>query len=1222
MTALTRMSLLNRLIVGMVTAAVMVSGIVATTKLNQETMPSISTPVIVVGASLPGASPEVVEDTVTAPLETALMAIPDVDSVTTETTPGSMYAEVWWPFDADEDQLEGEVRRAVDGAAASLPDSAETEVISASMDAVPVVSLAVSSATGEEDLSSRVESGLVPELESLPGVATVDLSGQREQEVSITLDSAQAEEHGIAAPQIMEAIEAAGTVTPGGSTTENGRSLSVEVGSELDAVETVAETPLQTEDGPIVLADVADVELAQVEQTSLSRANGADALSLSVTKTPQANVVEVSHAVADAIDAASPQLGEDVEFTTIFDQAPDIEQSIHDLSVEGGLGLLFAVLVILAFLGTFRSTIIAAISIPMSLLIAMIGLWVGEYTLNLLTLGALTIAVGRVVDDSIVVIENIRRRQGMSELTVEDIVASVRQVAGAVTASTLTAVAVFLPIVFVSGIAGQLFRPFAITVSLAMVASLLVSLTIVPTLAYWFLRHRPRPLSPARQERSDARYAAWREKQEAKALRRQERKNARIEKANAKREAKGRAPRPLVAAASVVEPYPTGEASGPIDRLQQGFLPTIQAALRHPGRTLGISAVVLVLTLVLATFLKTDLLGEQGQTSLYVTQELEDGTSLEVSDEAAQRVEEVLAEDPDIEDYLSTIGGGGGMMGGGGGSNSFTVTLAEDAEPQEATARLSDALSALEDAGEVSVGGASQELSEDVTINLTGQDPQAIEEAAQELTEQAAALPGVAEASHDLAGEQPVLSVDVDREVAADYGFTQAEVGQAIAAALQGVPAGTLTLEGTERDIRIAPTHPDASPEEIANLELPVSQRQTQQAQEEAQDSIDERMDARAAEAEREAEEANREAMDQAIDMRDQAADQVQELEDQLDQLRNPGSGPPPEQPDPAAELEDALADARDGLQEAEDGIADLRETQEQQRQEQEEQEALADEQEAVPDITGSAITVDALADVEEVQTAPSISRAEGERQATVSVTPEAGQLSAVSAAVAQLEAEADLPAGVSFAVAGAAEDLMESFSQLGLAMLAAIVLVLMVMIGTFRSIVQPLVLLVSIPFAATGAVLLLVITQIPLGIPSMIGLLMLIGIVVTNAIVLIDLINKFREGGMELMDAVLHGTRLRLRPILMTAAATIFALVPMSLGLTGGGVFISQPLAIVVIGGLTSSTLLTLVLVPVLYYLTERAKERRRERSVRRKESKAAMRASREALAAGDAED
>ena len=234
---------------------------------------------------------------------------------------------------------------------------------------------------------------------------------------------------------------------------------------------------------------------------------------------------------------------------------------------------------------------------------------------------------------------------------------------------------------------------------------------------------------------------------------------------------------------------------------------------------------------------------------------------------------------------------------------------------------------------------------------------------------------------------------------------------------------------------------------------------------------------------------------------------------------------------------------------------------------------------------------------VDETETPATITREDGDRQVTVFATPAEGQLNPVSAEAQELTSSMDLPAGVSFDVGGASQEQADSFAQLGWAMLVAIALVFLVMIATFRSFVQPLILLVSIPFAATGAVLLLLLTGTPLGIPSLIGLLMLIGIVVTNAIVLMDLINKLREHGMGLMDAIIHGTRLRLRPILMTAAATVFALVPMSLGLTGGGVFISQPLAIVVIGGLTSSTVLTLILVPALYLLVERRKERRAER-------------------------
>ncbi|WP_218683340.1 efflux RND transporter permease subunit, partial [Microbacterium sp. BF1] len=265
----------------------------------------------------------------------------------------------------------------------------------------------------------------------------------------------------------------------------------------------------------------------------------------------------------------------------------------------------------------------------------------------------------------------------------------------------------------------------------------------------------------------------------------------------------------------------------------------------------------------------------------------------------------------------------------------------------------------------------------------------------------------------------------------------------------------------------------------------------------------------------------------------------------------------------------------------------------------------------AATEVTGTAIPLAAIATVEEELTAPTITRAEGERQVTLTVTPEKGGLSAASRAIDEAIAETDLPAGVTFEQGGASAQQDEAFSQLGLAMLGAIVLVLLVMVATFRNFRGPLVLLISIPFAATGAILGLLLTGTPMGLPALIGLLMLIGIVVTNAIVLMDLVNRLRVAGASLDEAVEHGTRLRLRPILMTAAATVFALVPMSLGLTGGGVFISKPLAIVVIGGLVSSTLLTLVLVPVLYTLVERSRDRRiakrAERRARREERRAA---------------
>jgi HAE1 family hydrophobic/amphiphilic exporter-1 len=268
-------------------------------------------------------------------------------------------------------------------------------------------------------------------------------------------------------------------------------------------------------------------------------------------------------------------------------------------------------------------------------------------------------------------------------------------------------------------------------------------------------------------------------------------------------------------------------------------------------------------------------------------------------------------------------------------------------------------------------------------------------------------------------------------------------------------------------------------------------------------------------------------------------------------------------------------------------------------------QEKLQDEQEALDDVRANPVKVSDVAKVSEVMAPTTVTQIEGTPSVTITATPEPGDLGALSATIqTRLDSITDLPPGVTATLGGAAENQREAFSQLGLAMLVAIALVFMIMVGTFRSLVQPLILMVSIPFAATGAIAGLLITDTPLGVPAMVGLLMLIGIVVTNAIVLIDLINQYRSRGEDLRSAIIDGARLRLRPIIMTASATIFALIPMALGLTGGGAFISGPLAIVVIGGLVSSTVLTLLLVPVLYSLVERRSERHRLRRAEALES------------------
>jgi multidrug efflux pump subunit AcrB len=915
--------------------------------------------------------------------------------------------------------------------------------------------------------------------------------------------------------------------------------------------------------------------------------------------------VVISHTVADRIPSIEQKLGNNATITTIFDQAPLIEQSIHDLAVEGLLGLAFAVLVILLFLFSVRATVITAISIPLSVLIAMIGLQLSEYSLNIFTLAALTVAVGRVVDDSIVVVENIKRRSaGHLSLTSGDVLASVKEVAGAVTASTLTTVIVFAPVAIVSGVVGELFRPFAITVAVALGASLLVSMTIVPVLAYWLLRGGVGRKQEAAQSAGND------------------------------------------AEATAAEQSHTAEETK-VTRLQRGYLPILQFGLVHPFVTLGLALVVFLATLGSATLLKTDFLGSvTDQTTLSIQQELPPGTRLSTTSAAAEQVEGLLEADPQVKNYLTTIGGS--LVPGAPRSTNtaeFTVLLVEGARAEALRPELEQKMAELdESAGAITVTMTNNEsTTNDVTVTVSSENTTNLQTGAKRIEQELDTIPGLTDVRSNLEEQRKVLRVNLDKKKAASLGFTQGEVGQAVSNALRGTQVGTVTLAGDQRDIFVRSQAADEpSPADIGKLELPVSQLQQQKAQEKASDELADKQKALADEQQRQAEEAT---ADQKAELRNQRAkleenrsDTVAELRrtrrqlaDSRRQLANLRANPPRPNPlatpvpvtsdmlarqqwtEQVAQLSAAVTQTEEGIdqlatsvdqidesiQQVDEQSATVDEQAQQATEQRAKQEELQDEQEALADVRAKPVKVKDVAKVQEVLAPTTVTQIEGTPSVTITATPEDSDLGALTATIqSKLDAITDLPPGVTATLGGAVENQREAFNQLGLAMLVAIGLVFMIMVGTFRSLVQPLILMVSIPFAATGAVAGLLITDTPLGVPAMVGLLMLIGIVVTNAIVLIDLINQYRRNGQDLRSAIIDGARLRLRPIIMTACATIFALIPMALGFTGGGAFISGPLAIVVIGGLVSSTVLTLLLVPVLYSLVERRSERRRLRN------------------------
>jgi HAE1 family hydrophobic/amphiphilic exporter-1 len=1012
MSLFARLSLANRGLVALVAVVVTAFGAFAIPSLKQQLLPSLEFPAAFVVVPYPGAAPEIVEQRVTEPIENGVRGIDGLSKVTSTSREGSASIQVEFEFGTDLDDATGKLQTALNRVGQQLPDGVEPQVFAGSTDDLPAIVLFASSSSGggQEELADRLESTVVPDIEGIDGVRAVEVEGARDPVVTVTPDPAKMAAARIDVRAISAALQANGVAIPAGALTTDDRTRTIQVGTPIATIDQLRELWLAPGPGasPVQLGAVATVESGLAPPTGFTRTNGQDSLGIAVTAAPDGNAVEISREIRDRLDELGENSG--ATLTVIFDQAPFVEKSIESLTTEGLLGLLMAVLVILVFLLSVRSTLVTAVSIPLSVLVALIALWVGDYSLNLLTLGALTIAVGRVVDDSIVVLENIKRHLGYGEDKHRAIVDGVKEVAGAVTASTLTTVAVFAPIALVGGFVGQLFAPFAITVTVALLASLLVSLTIIPVLAYWFLR----PASGAGDEASVRRAAEERERRSL---------------------------------------------------LQLAYLPVIRFATRRRWTTVAIGLLVLLGTLGLGTQLKTNFLDDSGQDTFVISQELPPGTSLDATDAAARRVEGVLAGRDDIESYQVSAGGGGTPWGGGGVTEaSFSVTVKDGVDAGVVQDDLRARLDDFGDAGEITVGGGGGgpggSSADELEVIVQAADRDTLARATDQVRQAMSETTDVDQVSTSLSEDVPRLDVVVDRAAAARVGLTEQAIGQIVAQVMRGVPVGRVALDGVQQDVVVGTANPPTT----------------------------------------------------------------------LEALRAYPIG---------------------------------------------------------------AFRLDDVADVDEVSGPIEITRIDGERSATVTGTVTGSNVGAVSAALTERLDGLDLPPGASYQIGGVSADQAEAFADLGMAVLAAIAIVFVIMVATFRSLIQPVILLVSIPFAATGAITLLLVTGTPLGVPALIGILMLVGIVVTNAIVLMDLVNQYRRQGMPVLEAVVEGGRRRLRPILMTAIATIFALLPMALGLTGEGGFISQPLAIVVIGGLVSSTLLTLVLVPTLYTMVESAKER-----------------------------
>ena len=956
----------------------------------------------------PSANPDAVVRDVTAHIERAISGAAGLESVQSTTFEGYSLVLATFAYGTDMAAAEDHVSSAVNDIA-FVPGVEESTIGRFNPDQFPVIQFSVLSDRDAAELDDIIQSRILPAISDVEGVLRVQVTGEVEPRVQITADPDRMTEKGVSLFQISSALRDNNVSLPAGAIFDGRQTVLVKTTHTLDSIDDVKSLVVGISDSePVLLGDVADVRLGAAAPTSISRTNGKPSVGVSIIKEAEANTIDVTSGVREALDGLVG-LPPDVEIVIVSDQGPSIQRQIDTLLKEAMYGFLFAVTVVFAFMlsfrptilrglsNTLRPTIVIGMSIPLSVLTGVLLLAWQDLSLNFMTLGGLAISVGRVVDDSIVVLENVYRHIQAGRERWRAALEATAEVGPAIFASTMTTIVVFAPLAFIQGLVGAFFAPFALTVSFALVASLLVALTAVPVLGAYLLR--PGDLPDRVEEEGDVfLQETW---------------------------------------------------------MQRLYTPVIRWTLSHKVITVVSAVVLTVGSMGLTYFIPVTLFSGGGDRYLQIEVGLPPGTP---PDRTLAEVIEIEGEIQGVAEVYSSTVGATNLSSGGqpGGLNqaSILVNLASDA-PEDIDQVLRDKLDKE---------GRTLRIQEivdgpptgGVEISIAGSNYGDITEATQKLMASIGSLEEVINLESNIAQARDEASIQVDPAKAARIGQSTREVGLQLSQYLVGETVTRITIDGAVTDVVLS---------------------------------------------------------------------------------GNRGSA---------------------------NGIGAL--------------ESLT--------ITGpiGSAPLGELAEVVVSEGPVTISRTDGLRSATITGDIVAEDTQAVGRLVDEKIATAPLPPGVSVSSGGIFGDIEEGFQAIFLSMGIGIVLVYLVMVASLGSLRNPFIIVTTLPFALIGAFAALVITGRTLGLPAMMGILLLIGIVVTNAIVLIAFVEQLREKGMGVYDALINGGRVRLRPILMTALTTSFALLPLAVASSGEGGIISAELATVVIGGLMSSTALTLVVVPVVY--------------------------------------
>lgn len=1000
----------------MVILLILLIGMVSLNGLAVDLFPELEFPIAAITTNYPGIGPEEIENLVVAPLENIIGTIPNVETINSTSRMGGALIIVQFSWGTDMNFATLQLRERIDMIRETLPNEVPLPmVLKFDPRMLPIIQLAVSSSSYDISETKRFAENLIkPRFEPIDGVAAVNVEGGREREVRLTFDPKQLNDYQLSLTTIQQILRAENINLPGGLIHDRDLDIPIRIIGQFESIQEIEDLPIPTGRGEIIpLSRLAHIEETYKPTSMVSFLNGEPSVGITIQKQADANTVIVANEVNNAIVQLREELPAGISIEPIFDQSLYINQSIRTVAINMLIGSILAGLVLFMFLRNIKSTLIVVFSIPLSIVATFILMYFSNQTLNLLTLGGLALGVGMMVDNAIVIIENIYRYRQNGNSMKESAVKGTSEVGPAVIAATLTTVIVFLPIIFVEGLAAQLFKPLALSVTYALLASLFTALIIVPLLSSRFVQI-----------------------QEEDSLFQQK-----------------------------------------FSLVQVKYQQVLRWALQKPKKiALGVFIVLLV-SLAGIPFIGTEFLPEQDQSMIYLDVRLPVGTALDSTINLAEEVDLRIAEIPEIQNIYVNVGGVGqfqlaaGSLTNRANYNLQLVPIAErNRSDVEIAEEIRNKLNNMPNVrvnvstGDTGLGGQA------ISLQIRGHNTDVLESLGQNVVSIISTIEGVREPQSDFTTGQEEIQVKIDRQKAAQYGISSVQIAGAIRETLEGVAATRVSRGGEELDVRL--TLDESYREQLKRLA------------------------------------------------------QIE--------IRSP---------------------------------------------------------------IGVNVPLEVLVEFTEETSPHTIRRTNRIREVAVSAQLLDRDLgSSIKEIRATLEEQLVLPTGYSIHFGGQNEQMIDAFQKLAGALVLAIILVYMIMSAQFESYFYPFIIMFAVPLTITGVILGLLVTSSPLGVGSMVGMLVLTGIVVNNAIVFVDYVNTLRRQGMERDEALSTAGPVRLRPILMTALTTIIGLIPLMLGY-GEGSEIQAPMATVIVFGLSFATIITLIFVPVMYKLLDEWRDKRYER-------------------------